>query len=243
MNKPWRFFLIVESLIAILVLWQLIQNFPVLFLSAFGAALMFLGQKSKKTRKWSNGPFLLGFMIFCFSILNLPAVWFMLIFAVLFIGLKGLELSGLSLKKTKFHLKKEMVIVEGTDSIDHSGQIKKQTLFGNQRIGNHIYEWDNMNLLVASGDTIIDLGNTILPKGQNIIVIRKGIGRTRILVPSGIGIHLDCSIFAGKVIFKEEKIELWNERLSLYSKDYQQTTRKIKIISNTIVGDIEVIEV
>lgn len=243
MNRPWRFFLVVESLIALLVLWQLMQNISVILMIILGSILIYRGQKNKKNTKWSNGPFLLGVMLVCFSVLYLPAVWFMLVFAVLFIGLKGVELSGVSLRKKNIHLKKEMIIVEGVEPLDHSGEIKKQAIFGNQRIGKQIYEWNDMNLLVASGDTIIDLGNTILPKAENIIIIRKGIGRTRILVPSGVGIQLDCSLFAGKVIYKEEKIELRNERLTIYSRDYEQTARKIKIISNTLIGDVEVIEI
>lgn len=243
MNKPWRFFLIVESLIALLVLLQLMQNIPVVIMIAIGCLLMYRGQKSRKTGKWSNGPFLLGAMLVGFSILYLPAVWFMMVFAILFIGLKGFEVSGVTLKKMNFHLKKEIIMVETQEPENHDGEIRKQALFGNQRIGNQIYEWDDMNLTVASGDTIIDLGNTILPKAMNVIMIRKGIGRTRILVPSGIGIQLDCSLLTGQVVFKEEKIELRNERLSLYSHDYHQSARKIKIISNTLIGDVEVIEI
>lgn len=243
MNKPWRFFLVVESLMAVLLLWQLMENLPVAVLIFFGILLIYRGQRRRKARKRSNGPFLFGIMLVCFGLLYLPAVWFMLVFAILFIGLKGFEASGVTLRKTPFHLKKEMIMVEGMEPQDHSGEIRKQTLFGNQRIGNHIYEWDDMNLVVASGDTIIDLGNTILPKNQNVIMIRKGIGRTRILIPSGIGIQLDCSLIFGKIIFNEEVIELRNERLSLFSKDYQLATRKIKIISNTIIGDVEVIEI
>ena len=47
--------------------------------------------------------------------------------------------------------------------------------FANERIGNNIYEWDDINIDLISGDTIIDLGNTLLPKEDNIIIIRKGL--------------------------------------------------------------------
>ncbi|MGC3124522.1 cell wall-active antibiotics response protein LiaF, partial [Enterococcus faecalis] len=78
----------------------------------------------------------------------------------------------------------------------------------NERIGNNIYESDDINIDLISGDTIIDLGNTLLPKVDNIIIIRKGFGRTRILVPLGVAFLLEHSTFYGTVRFEEEKYQL-----------------------------------
>lgn len=243
MNKSWRFFIIIESLLLLLAVWQIVNQFLILAMLGIGAFLLFLSQNNQDQRKPKNIKLMLGLTIIFFSLLNIPAIWFMLVFGVLFIGLKGLELSGLSLSKSPFQLKKKMIIVETKDAKSKNGRVKKQQLFGNARLGNQIYEWDDLNLTIASGDTIIDLGNTILPKKENFIVIRKGFGRTRILVPSGIGIHLDCSLFAGTVIFDEDRIEMRNEQLTLYSTDYDESSRRVKIISNTLIGDVEVIQI
>lgn len=243
MNKSWRFFIVIESLFLLLALWQITNHFLIVSMLGIGALLIFLSQSKYRQDKARNVKLMLGLTIIFFSLLNIPAVWFMLVFAVLFIGLKGLELSGLSLSKSPFQLKKKMTIVETKDPTSKNGRVKKQQLFGNERLGNKIYEWDDINLTIASGDTIIDLGNTILPKKENFIVIRKGFGRTRILVPSGIGIHLDCSLFAGTVIFDEARIEMRNEQLTLYSTDYDESSRRVKIISNTLIGDVEVIQI
>lgn len=243
MNKSWRFFIVIESLFALLAIWQVVNNFLIIVMLGIGALLIFLSQKKQIIDKPKNVKLMLGLTIVFFSLLNVPAVWFMLIFAVTFIGLTGLELSGLSLSKSPFHLKKEIVIVETKEPASKNGRLKKQPLFGNERLGSQIYEWDDLNLTIASGDTIIDLGNTILPKTDNFIVIRKGFGRTRILVPLGVGIHLDCRVFAGTVIFDENRIAMRNEQLTLYSTEYETSSRRIKIISNTLIGDVEVIQV
>lgn len=120
---------------------------------------------------------------------------------------------------------------------------KKQQWLGNERIGNHVYEWDDININVLSGDTIIDLGNTILPKKDNVVLVRKGIGRTRLLVPTGIGVQLEHTALMGTVYFEDYETKLRNETLKLYSKEYNESARHLKIITNALVGDIEVFRV
>ena len=92
------------------------------------------------------------------------------------------------------------------------------------------------------GDTIIDLGNTVLPNEQNTIMIRKGIGRIRVIVPIGIGVKLCHNAFIGEVKFDGEQLELKNETVTMYSERYETSNKKIIIISSVLVGEIEVIE-
>ena len=167
----------------------------------------------------------------------------MLIFAIVFVGLKGIEVSGIDPSKNAFWKKKQITIVEGQEPEAHSGTKVKQSLFGNERIGNQVFEWDDINLLSISGDTIIDLGNTILPKRDNVVLVRKGVGRTRILVPLGVGIMVEHATFAGDLIFEGEQNTLRNESLKVYSEDYDDNPRRIKIITSTFLGDVEVIRI
>ncbi len=241
LDKSWRFFLMLEGLLAVYLLWQLMDNLPFLILLLVGVFLLLIAQKRKESAKTKNLQYILSWFLIVFSLLSLPAVWFMLILAVLFISLKGLEWSGLSTKQPLYHVKKQLLMIQTKEPLDHSGQLKKESLFGNRRIGTQVFEWDDINLLIGGGDTIIDLGNTLLPKRENYIVLRKGIGRTRILVPTGIGVHLDCNLFAGSVQISDEKIEMFNQRLSLYSNDFASSSRQIKIIASCLVGEIEVI--
>ncbi len=37
------------------------------------------------------------------------------------------------------------------------------------------------------------------------------------------------------------ELDLINETVKLYSRDYDETNRKIKIVSNSLLGDLEVI--
>ena len=138
---------------------------------------------------------------------------------------------------------KEIVVVETTDSLPKNAKRFKRNWLGNERIGNTIYEWDDINFSIFMGDTIIDLGNTILPKNESYIVIRKGFGKTRILVPNGIGIMIEHSAVKGKITFEEQQYILENESVKLYSKHYEDQARTLKIITNVLVGDLEVIAI
>lgn len=138
---------------------------------------------------------------------------------------------------------KEIIIVETAKSLPKNGKRFKRNWLGNERIGNSVYEWDDINLTVLMGDTIVDLGNTLLPKDESYVIVRKGFGKTRILVPAGIGIMIQHSAFKGKVHFEKDVFVLNNESLKLYSEQYDKNTRKIKLITTVLVGDLEVITI
>lgn len=243
MKNPWRFFLVVEALLLLFAIWQIVSNPPLLILFIFGIFCIYLAVKTKNKTKFRNFQMVIGCIAIFITLLNNPALWLMVIFAILFIGLKGVEISGVDLTKNAFWRKKEMIIVETDEPAQHQKKIVKQQWFGDQRIGSQVYEWDDINLDVVSGDTIIDLGNTILPKKESFVIIRKGIGKTRILVPSGIGIKLEHSTFFGTVTFDGAITSLKNEKLTILSDDYDENPRRLKLLTNTLFGDIEVIRV
>ncbi|OTP09506.1 hypothetical protein A5844_002284 [Enterococcus sp. 10A9_DIV0425] len=241
MNSSWRFFIVVEALLLLFAIWQIVNNFGLLLLVAFGILNIYLSSRKSPRSGFQNFQLVLGGLIIFFSLVNSPALWAMIVFAILFIGLKGVEISGIDLTKNTFWRKKQIIMVQTEQLKSHNNERKKQQLFGNQRIGNDVYEWDDINIAMLSGDTIIDLGNTLLPKDDNIIIVRKGIGRTRILVPLGIAVSLEHATLIGNVQFEEEPFSLRNESIKIYSNDFDENPRRLKIITNTIIGDIEVI--
>ena len=243
MNNPWRFFIVAEALLFILALWQIVHNPGLAVLLTIGVLLVaYVSRKASKTH-FNNFQFVLGVVFIVIGAMNSTAVWFMLIFGVLFIGLKGFEISGVDIAERAPWRKKQMIMVETAAKEPKNGKRFKRRWFANERIGNNIYEWDDINIAVISGDTIIDLGNTLLPKDDNIVIVRKGIGRTRILVPLGVAIRLEHATLVGNVLFEEEQFSLKNEQIKIYSSDYDENPRRLKIITNTLIGDVEVIRI
>jgi lia operon protein LiaF len=243
MNNPWRFFIVVEALLFILALWQILHNPGLAVLLVLGILCISYVLKKTHRTNFNNFQLILGIILVLIGMMNSPAVWLMLVFGVLFIGLKGVEIAGVDITQRAPWRKKQMIMIETTNAEPKSGRRFKRPWFANERIGTNVYEWDNINIDILSGDTIVDLGNTLLPKDDNIIIIRKGIGRTRILVPLGIAVSLEHSTFYGNVHFEEEKYHLKNESLKIYSNDFDTNNRRLKILTNTLVGDVEVIRV
>lgn len=238
MKSPWRFFIVIEALLAIFLLWQLSSNPAMLILLLFGILNIYWALRNQQRRKFQ---LILGSVILIICLVNSPATWLMLVFAVIFLGLKGFEIAGISMPNRSMKTKKSIVMVETIDPASHNGERKKQNWIGNDRIGTQVFEWDDINVAILAGDTIVDLGNTLLPKEDSVVIVRKGFGRTRILVPYGIGILFEHATLYGKVIFDDELQVLRNETIKIYSEDYDESPRRLKIVTNTLVGDVEVI--
>lgn len=243
MKNPWRFFIVIEALLFIVALWQIVHSPGLAVLLVLGIILTSYAAKKFPRKNFNNFLMVVGIIFILIGLLNSPAIWVMLLFAILFIGLKGVEIAGVDFSQRAPWRKKQMIIVETTNVEPKNGRRFKRPWFANERIGTNVYEWDDININLLSGDTIIDLGNTLLPKDDNIIIIRKGFGKTRILIPLGVAVVLEHSTLYGNVTFEDEKYQLKNETLKLFSNEFDTNNRRLKIITNSLVGDVEVIRV
>lgn len=244
MKNNWKWFSLIESLLLIVALYQLIHNLFILGLFAVGCWLIFLSRNQQKGKR--RMPLVIGIFLTAFALMSLAGFWYMLIVAVIFLylnyGKVFSKMDSFNFQQAPWN-EKDIVVVETTDSLPKNAKRLKRNWLGNERIGNTIYEWDDINFSIFMGDTIIDLGNTILPKNESYIVIRKGFGKTRILVPNGIGIMIEHSAIKGKIAFEEQQYILENESVKMYSKHYEDQARTLKIITNVLVGDLEVIAI
>ncbi|MFC0234582.1 cell wall-active antibiotics response protein LiaF [Vagococcus entomophilus] len=242
MKNSWKLFLIIELALLLLFLWQIFHEPNVLFCTVVLGFISSMEVKKKKRRgAFHQFIFVSSILLLIFCLFSIPATWLFLTVTLLFIVLKGAELSGSLFGTQNIWMKKGIHIIQTEEPSEKSGKRAKHNWFGNQHIGDHVYEWDDLNFFIFAGDTIIDLGNTLLPKTDNVIMMRKGFGRTRILVPQGIAISVIGSSLNGKLTFEGQTYSLFNETMNVYSEDYDTNDRRIKIVSSTLLGDIEVI--
>lgn len=242
MNKGFvKIFLVIEGLLLLFTAFQLVQDWELLVLLLTGVLLIRSGKKGigKKTiLHW------IGWFLIALSVLSTFTIWLMLAVAIIFIIGNGGNIMGTLNLNPSFDApwqKKQYYGVDTVEPVDRSGKRRKQKWIGDTNIGSSVYEWDDINISVLMGDTIIDLGNTLLPDAENVVLIRKGIGQTRVIVPMGVGVALQHAAIQGVVVFNNEPYPLSNEVITLYSKNFATATRKIKIVSNTLFGDFEVI--
>ncbi|MDR0921378.1 MAG: cell wall-active antibiotics response protein LiaF [Lactobacillales bacterium] len=238
-----KLFVMIEGLLSLGALISIVQTHSLLFFAVIGILFTVYGAGSKRKNSFKKFVLILGLIILSVILLSNFFIWAMLIVLLVFIGgFSDVSKFPLSKKSVKWK-DPEMRIIETEEAQPKNGRRQKWQWVGNQNFGSNVYEWDDINIQILAGDTIIDLGNTLLPKEDSVILVRKGIGRTRILVPIGVGVHLEFSSLAGSVDFDKEKMQLKNESVSLFSTDYDETTRHLKIAVSTLVGDIEVISV
>jgi predicted membrane protein len=240
--RHWRLFLIVEVSLLFCLGWQIFSNPPYLIFLILGLFSLYLHTKAK--RRLSKTFYLLfGILALVTIFLTSPFIWLMLFAAFLYF-----ILSNHRQDKSEFlgmdwlpWTRKHFFGLHVTEPTPKHGQITRRPWFGNQTIGQDVFAWDDVNLTIAAGDTIIDLGNTLLPKRDNIIMIRKGFGRTRILVPVGTAVQLKHTALIGAVTFNNQTFHMNNDELTLYSDDYDDNERRVKVLTNVLAGDLEVL--
>ena len=117
----------------------------------------------------------------------------------------------------------------------------KNSLFGNQSTPQHVYEWDDVNIMTGVGDTVIDLSNTVLPNGETVIFIRNIVGNIKIFIPYDTEVSLRHSALAGSAqVLDYQKNRSFNQMLAVKTPGYDQAEQRIKILTSMMIGDIEV---
>ncbi|WP_225047613.1 cell wall-active antibiotics response protein LiaF [Lacticaseibacillus kribbianus] len=237
MHRRWQLFWLIECGLLILLGFQTVTNPSSLTPLLVGSLALVLGLKG---HFWRTFWLTLGAVLIVVAVFSNPTVW-----VILFIGLIGLlsVFSGKQHDRIVPWAKKQYVAVRATESTLKGGTRRRHPWFGDETIGQNVYEWDDINLTLAAGDTIVDLGNTLLPQGDSTIVIRKGFGKTRVLVPVGVGILVDHSAVMGDLTLDGVELSLHNECVKHYSQDYDTAARRVHIITNVLVGDLEVLSV
>ena len=238
-------FILILFIIAIgmfLTGFQLFTNHHLLFLFVLGIIFVGIAVQLKNRFIRTNGIFF-GILMILLSVFSTWGIW--LAGSILIVY--GLSYGRKLIKKyfsddSEWIWKKKRYVSVKLEEPSDRFETQRQEWIGVQKIGKDTFEWDDINISHLMGDTIIDLGNTILPAKENVIVIRKGFGRVRILVPYGVGVMIHHHSFAGELEFEKQSYTLSNESIQLYSKDYQRTSKRVKIYTTIVAGKIEVIE-
>ncbi|WP_408009342.1 cell wall-active antibiotics response protein LiaF [Pseudalkalibacillus sp. A8] len=210
---------------------------PIFFL-ILTAGCIYVGRK-KYYKMIGKLLFWFGVIAFALTILNTMAFKFLLIALFIYAVIRFAQS-----KQHPAHITPDFQ--EPKTVASDQAMFKRQTLlhnnlFGRQQTPEHAYEWNDVNIQCGIGDTVIDLGNTVLPKGESTIVIRNFVGNIKILVPYEIDVSIGHSVIAGTSrIFEHHEPKMFNQCLSYQSAGYDQSHHKVKIITSMVVGDLEV---
>ena len=102
--------------------------------------------------------------------------------------------------------------------------------------------FDDINLFRLMGKDTIHLEHVILSNHDNVIILRKLVGTTRIIVPVDVEVSLSVNSLYGDLTFVDQpKRALRNEHFHQDTRDYLKSPKSVKILLTTTVGDVEVV--
>ena len=102
--------------------------------------------------------------------------------------------------------------------------------------------FDDINLFRLMGKDTIHLEHVILSNHDNVIILRKLVGTTRIIVPVYVEVSLSVNSLYGDLTFLDQpKRALRNEQFHQETRDYLKSPKSVKILLTTMVGDVEVV--
>lgn len=239
-----RWLKIILGILALLMFYESFSDSFTLLLMTIGIISLFL--RNSMGEKNENTLLIIGVSSLGVALLFSRFILIFIILLIIFLIGQFPEIYQIArkgLKKQRDVFKSsEFIMVKFDEVKKETAKLERNQWFGNDdRTTDDIYSWSDINFTKLIGNTIFDLGNTILPKDQNIIIIRKGFGNTKILVPEEVSISLDVSILAGGLKIGEEEISMKNETFKWQSERYETNARKIKLVANVLVGEVEVV--
>lgn len=242
MNRRWL--VIVIGILSLLMVYEVFNNYFSLFMFMIGVVSLLLNSRTR--RKQSKNLLVIGVVTIVVALFSSRIV--LAVLAVGLLVLIGENPEIFRVIREVFSNKKNLKKENNFFMVDFEETGKPESrIYRNRWIGedseteDDIYSWEDVNFTKLIGNTVFDLGNTILPKDSNVMLIRKGIGKTKILVPEGVAISLNISMLIGNVRVGGEEVELKNETFHWETKNYHENMRKVKLISNVLIGEVEVI--
>lgn len=242
MRREWL--KIILGVLALIIVYESFSDGFTLLLMTVGIVSLFL--RNSMGEKNQNTLLIIGVSSIALALLLSRFVLvFIILSIILLIGqfpeIYQMARKGLK-KKQDASKSTEFIMVRFDDGEKNTAKLQRNQWFGNDDTStDDIYSWSDINFTKMIGNTIFDLGNTILPKDQNIIMVRKGFGKTKILVPEEVSISVDISIVLGSLIIGEEEFSMKNETIQWQSERYEANPRKIKLVVNVLVGEVEVV--
>lgn len=104
------------------------------------------------------------------------------------------------------------------------------------------YAWENVHLQNFAGHLVIDTTKTILPPAFAFINVRQGFGKTTIIVPYEVPVHIRYNTLYGELHpFQTTPYRLMNESVSFEDATSTETKQQLIIYVSTFIGDLEVI--
>lgn len=225
-----QFFIFVEALLLTMALITVLatdfSRFVLLAILLLLLTYYYIGRQ--------RGNFLLvtASILFLLIIMVNPYVIAALLFAVIY---------GLIVASPYFYKENKETILIFNEDIE-ANQVRNRWLGDLHHFNRDFCQFEDINLHRFYGKDTIHLENVILSNHDNVILVRKFFGDTKIIVPVDVAISLQANSLYGDLYFMDEDHhKLRNASISLTSSDYKKANKSVKVVLSTFVGSVEVV--
>ena len=225
-----QFFVIIETILLVMGLMTIMANNLssfILILVLILLALRFYNQDKRNNLLLTVGLVLL----FLILMLN-PYIIMAVILGVVYVVINRFS----QVKK-----KNRFALVRFREEDLKAKPIRNQWI-GADMHDSDFYAFDDINMVRLTGSDTIDLSSVIVTGKDNVVIIRKVFGPTKILVPIDVAVKLNVSaIYRSVRYFDFEEYDLRNESLKLWYPKDEECLKAAKVIVNVLAGDVEVV--
>lgn len=223
------------ALVILLVLEMSFLNVGFIFSLAISVFCIYWGKK-RSHQTFGKILFWFGLISLVISLISTFAFRLLLFVIILY-----LIMQYANAKKQPKPVKPKISTEEGDTPLLQKRFLFRNAIFGRFRTPETVYEWHDINIQAGIGDTIIDLTNTVLPKGESVIMIRNLVGNVQIYVPYDLEVQASHSVVAGTFdIFEQVEEKIISANVIYQTPEYGIATQKIKIVTTMFLGNLEV---
>lgn len=196
--------------------------------------LLGIGMMYFSLRKQSKYMFWLGFI---FLILAIFSMWSLRLFLVAILVYSLYKL-------WKNEPISQVIKPFGKVYEETPNSIIQNKLFSSQSTPFQAYEWQDVHVQSFYGDYVIDVTETVLPKGTSLISIRQSLGKVTIHVPYEIPVRIHYTTVIGEARILSRGVQrLWNQTVLVKDGYLEEVSHpaELLITVSTWIGDVEVI--
>lgn len=116
----------------------------------------------------------------------------------------------------------------------------KKSFIGEVHYTHGRFDLEDLTIQQGIGDVKIDLTKAIIRDGETVIIINGWIGDIDIYVPYDLNVSVDASVILGDLEVLGQREGGVNRNISMRSNEYDEATKKVKLILSLFIGDIDV---
>lgn len=117
---------------------------------------------------------------------------------------------------------------------------KKHTLIGNFSLAGSRWELIDMDIWHGIGEVKVDLSRANIPDNKSTIIINGWIGDVDIFVPYDLDVAIIARVGAGQIEIFGHKENGLNRSTAVETTNYRRAVKRVEIVVNLFVGDIDV---